>query len=141
MDNTGKGLELSTLPPYHASVTYKMAKRQRDGDINERTQAKLRSGIRAAEIIERLHDHILNGAKMTNTAVRASEILLRKVSPDMIATALSVQDSAKLPLLTIVPAERSIKPVIEHKPDAASPDITDDIPVSHRVDSPGSSVA
>ena len=74
----------------------------RDGDINQRTQAKLRSGIKAAEIIKALSDHILVGRKMTNTQVRAAEILLRKVSPDMTATALSDARADTLPVLQIV---------------------------------------
>lgn len=111
-----------------------MPKRQRDGDINERTQAKLRSGIRAAEIIDKLHSHILDGAKMTNTAVRAAEILLRKVSPDMVATAITQSDSAKLPLLTIVPSKRTIEPV-----PAANPHDMVDADTTHKEHSPGSS--
>ena len=121
--------------------------RHRSGDINERTQAKLRSGIRAGEIIDKLHAHILDGVKMTNTAVRASEILLRKVSPDMIATALSINDTAKLPLLTIVPAERRVEAVRADMPDdkllidsqgrgdtpaSQTPHSLGDTPVKHR---------
>ena len=115
-----------------------MGTRQRAGDINERSQAKLRSSIRAQEIINKLTAHILDGAKMTNTAVRASEILLRKVSPDMIATALSVQDSARLPLLTIIPS-------IQPEPKLVSADtqpVMADTPVSpitHKGDTPQSS--
>ena len=124
---------------------------KRGGDINERTQAKLRSGIRAAEIINKLHAHILDGAKMTNTAVRASEILLRKVSPDMVATALSVQDSAKLPLLTIIRRDQPPKlvsgavmddkqatPGIDTPNDNGS--VMADIPVTQREAVPSSSV-
>jgi len=115
-----------------------MGTRQRAGDINERTQAKLRSGIRAAEIIDKLHAHILDGVKMTNTAVRASEILLRKVSPDMIATALTVTDSQRLPLLTIIPSSQPKPKLVS----AASPAVVADppvLPVSHKGDTPQSS--
>jgi hypothetical protein len=103
----------------------------RSGDINERSQAKLRSSIRAAEIINKLHAHILDGVKMTNTAVRASEILLRKVSPDMIATALSIQDTQRLPLLTIIPRDQP-KPAIEHDAIGQEPHDVVELPVSHK---------
>ena len=71
-------------------------------DINARTQDKLRSGIKAAEIIKALSNHILAGLKMTNTQVRAAEILLRKVSPDLLATAISDDRTTALPVLQIV---------------------------------------
>ncbi len=74
-------------------------------DINARTQDKLRSGIKAAEIIKALSAHILSGLKMTNTQVRAAEILLRKVSPDLLATAISDDRSQALPVLQIVRAD------------------------------------
>jgi len=75
-------------------------------DINARTQDKLRSGIKAAEIIKRLSDHILTGLRLTNTQVRAAEILLRKVSPDLLATAISDDRTTGLPLLQIVRSPR-----------------------------------
>jgi hypothetical protein len=108
----------------------------RDGDINERSQAKLRSSIRAQEIINKLTAHILDGVKMTNTAVRASEILLRKVSPDMIATALTVTDSARLPLLTIIPRD---KPALVHIDSVTASDSVES-PSTHKADTPRSSV-
>jgi hypothetical protein len=72
------------------------------GDINARSQDKLRASIKAAQIIKALSDHILAGLKMTNTQVRAAEILLRKVSPDLLATAISDSRETGLPLLQIV---------------------------------------
>ena len=71
-------------------------------DINARTQDKLRSGIKAAEIIKALSNHILAGLKMTNTQVRAAEILLRKVTPDLLATAITDDSTRALPVLQIV---------------------------------------
>ena len=73
----------------------------RDGDINQRTQTKLRSGIKAAQLIKKLESHVLRSAKMTATQVRAAEILLRKVTPDLTAQTLAT-DSADVPLLQIV---------------------------------------
>lgn len=78
------------------------ATKTHSGDINARTQDKLRASIKAAEIIKALSDHILSGLKMTNTQVRAAEILLRKVTPDLLATAISDDTGAGLPLLQIV---------------------------------------
>lgn len=74
----------------------------RDGHINHRTQDKLRASIKCLEIIERLNGHVLGSVKMTNTQVRAAEILLRKVQPDLTATALSEDSLGKLPLLKII---------------------------------------
>lgn len=79
-------------------------------DINARTQDKLRSGIKAAEIIKALSNHILAGLKMTNTQVRAAEILLRKVSPDLLATAISDDRTAALPVLQIVRGSADTRP-------------------------------
>ena len=76
---------------------------------------------------------------MTNTAVRASEILLRKVSPDMIATALSIQDSAKLPLLTIIPRDSAPPVLIEHDASGSKPIDSVDLPVTHKDNAPHSS--
>lgn len=74
----------------------------RDGHINARSQDKIRASIKALEIVKALSAHILEGAKMTNTQVRAAEILLRKVSPDMLATAISDDTGTALPVLQIV---------------------------------------
>ena len=92
------------------------ATKTHSGDINARTQDKLRASIKAAEIIKALSDHILSGLKMTNTQVRAAEILLRKVTPDLLATAISDDTGAGLPLLQIVrrPAANSaVSPLID----------------------------
>ena len=72
------------------------------GDINPRTQDKIRASIKAFEIVKALSDHILDGLKLTNTQVRAAEILLRKVSPDMLATAITSDTGSALPVLQIV---------------------------------------
>jgi len=79
--------------------------RQRDGEINQRSQEKLRSSIKCLEIIEAVQDHVLGKLKMTNTQIRGAEILLRKVQPDLTATALSDASDGKLPLLKIIRRE------------------------------------
>ncbi len=74
----------------------------RDGHINQRSQDKLRQSIKCLEIIEAVQDHVLGGRKMTNTQIRGAEILLRKVQPDLTATALSDSSEGRLPLLKII---------------------------------------
>ena len=76
--------------------------KQRDGHINQRSQDKLRASIKCLEIIEAVQDHVLGKLKMTNTQIRGAEILLRKVQPDLTATALSEDSLGKLPLLKII---------------------------------------
>lgn len=73
-------------------------------EISERNQERLRNLIQVEEIIKKLNGHVLGTAKMTNTMVRAAEILLRKVCADLTATALVTDQGATLPLLQIVRA-------------------------------------
>jgi len=82
------------------------ATKTHSGDINARSQDKIRSSIKALEIVKALMGHVLDGLKMTNTQVRAAEILLRKVSPDLLATAISDDRTTGLPLLQIVRSPR-----------------------------------
>lgn len=70
-------------------------------EYGERDQARWRKKIRVSAIIDKLNDHILGKTRMTGTMVRAAEILLRKVQPDLLATAIQT-DIAALPLLKIV---------------------------------------
>jgi len=72
------------------------------GEISARNQDRYRALIKVKEIIIALQNHVLGKAKMTNTMVRAGEILLRKVSPDLLATALIDSNSSALPVLQIV---------------------------------------
>ncbi len=90
--------------------------RQRDGHINARSQDKIRASIKAQEIVEKLNDHILGAVKLTNTQVRAAEILLRKIQPDLIATHLTTDESQGVPLLKIV---RAAQPALEHESNGA----------------------
>jgi deoxyribose-phosphate aldolase len=80
-------------------------------EISERNQERLRKLIKVEEIIKKLNDHVVGSAKMTNTMVRAAEILLRKVCADLTkvcadltATALTTDQGATVPLLQIVRA-------------------------------------
>ena len=71
-------------------------------EISEINQRRLRSLIKVTEIIEKLQAHILDAGKMTTTQIRASEILLRKVSPDLQATQFTADSDVALPVLKIV---------------------------------------
>ena len=71
-------------------------------EISPINQQRLRSLIKVQEIVEKLQAHILESEKMTTTQIRASEILLRKVSPDLQATQLTADAELALPVLKIV---------------------------------------
>ncbi len=91
---------------------------QRDGHVNRRTQDKIRSGIKVGEIVKALQDHCLGKRKMTNTQVRAGEILARKILPDMVAQTHTAGVS-EVPLLQIVPPDVATQQ--EQEPDKDSP--------------------
>ncbi len=74
----------------------------RNPEYGAKDQDRFRSKIKVAQIIEKLNAHILGKAKMTGTMVRAAEILLRKVQPDLTATSLTEGLDDRLPVLKIV---------------------------------------
>ena len=86
----------------------------RDGHINHRTQDKIRAGIKVGEIVKALQDHCLGRRKMTNTQVRAGEILARKILPDMVAQTLTA-DVSEDPLLQIVRPDAVQHDATQHK--------------------------
>jgi hypothetical protein len=71
-------------------------------EISPLNQQRLRTLIKTQEILNALQNHILAGTKLTTTQVRSAEILLRKVAPDLQATALSADDTLDLPILKII---------------------------------------
>ncbi len=77
----------------------------RDGHINRRTQDKIRASIKAQDLVNKLTNHALKGAKMTATQVRAAEIVLRKVTPDLTAQTLATEQG-DVPLLQIVKPDK-----------------------------------
>ena len=78
------------------------ANQGKQAELSARNQDRYRKLIKIREIIEKLNGHILDGIKLTNTQVRAAEILLRKVQPDLLATAISDDRTSALPVLQIV---------------------------------------
>lgn len=55
-------------------------------------------------LMKKLEGHVLNGEEMTNSQVRAAELLLRKVIPDLSAVTLEGGDPDK-PLQTVTRVE------------------------------------
>ena len=85
-------------------------------EISARNQNRIRNLIKVEAIVKKLNDHILGQAKMTNTMVRAAEILLRKIQPDLTAIQLTTDEGVGVPLLKIV---RAAEPdAIEHRTQA-----------------------
>lgn len=56
-----------------------MAARKRSLSLNEEWRTK----IQISMLINRLNDHIFNGKRLEATQLKAIEILLRKVAPDL----------------------------------------------------------
>lgn len=71
-------------------------------NIGARNQERLREIIEVRKILVRVQKHILGKPILTSSQVRAAEILLRKVHPDLQSTALSADDTVELPLLKII---------------------------------------
>jgi len=60
-------------------------------DSKEKAQIQadgIRRSVRAKDIIDKLHEHILDGVDMSSTQVRAAEVLLKKSVPDLSAVTL-----------------------------------------------------
>lgn len=55
-----------------------------------REEWKLR--IKAAHLVTRLHDHALGEKEMSPTQIKAAEILLRKVAPDLARQEVTGED-------------------------------------------------
>lgn len=73
-----------------------MAARIRKIRHDEETRAK----IKASQLVNRLTEHVLGGIEMTSTQVRAAEVLLRKVLPDL----ASVEHSGEISNPSVVRA-------------------------------------
>ena len=62
-----------------------MAARKRKVTHDERTREK----IRTSQLLNRLHDHVFKASEVSQTQMKAIEILLRKSLPDLSAVTLS----------------------------------------------------
>jgi len=64
--------------------------------LNPRHQDMVRDKIQASQLINRLEDHALNGLELSQTQIKAIEILLKKSLPDLSAVEVSGQDGGPL---------------------------------------------
>lgn len=62
-----------------------MAARKNKVTLDEKWREKIRTSM----LINRLHNHVVGKLEMSQTQIRACEILLKKVAPDLSATELS----------------------------------------------------
>ncbi len=69
-----------------------MAARKRRTELNEGWRDK----IRASMLINRLMDHVDGKGELSQTQLRAAEILLKKVAPDLKAIEQSVEVEGEL---------------------------------------------
>lgn len=75
-----------------------------ENEISPINQKRLRSLINTEAILKKLQAHVLDGQRLTSTQIRAAEVLLRKVSPDLSAQTIAAADPQLLPVLKIVRA-------------------------------------
>lgn len=59
---------------------------------DEETRAK----IQTSQLLNRLNDHVFNGTEVSQTQMKAIEILLRKTLPDLSAVTVSGDDDNPL---------------------------------------------
>ena len=80
-----------------------MAARTRRTTLNDRWREK----IRASMLVNRLHEHALapeDNPVMSSTQIRAAEILLNKVAPDLKAIEHTGQDGEQLEItVNVIP--------------------------------------
>jgi hypothetical protein len=69
-----------------------MAARTRKVVLDERWRERIRTSM----LINRLQDHVFNDTEMSQTQIRAVEILLKKVAPDLSAAELTGKDGAAI---------------------------------------------
>jgi hypothetical protein len=62
---------------------------------DERTRTK----IKTSQLLNRLNDHVFSEAKVSNTQLKAIEILLRKTLPDLSAVTMSGSDGGPLQVM------------------------------------------
>ena len=65
--------------------------------LNKRCSENARSHIKTIQLSKRLQDHALGDIELSQTQIRAAEILLRKTLADMKSTELSGPDGGNIP--------------------------------------------
>ena len=66
-----------------------MAARKKAGTLDKPWDEKVRAKIQTSMLVNRLHDHVFATAELSQTQMKAIEILLRKSLPDLSAVTLS----------------------------------------------------
>jgi len=84
------------------------------GNLGNRTAdkpylEKVRERIKSTLLVERLQDHILGHQEMSQTQIKAAEILLRKTIPDLKAVETTLQGEGGGPVRFIVSDQTAAK--------------------------------
>jgi len=66
-----------------------VAARKKAGTLDKPWDEKVRAKIQTSMLVNRLHDHVFATAELSQTQMKAIEILLRKSLPDLSAVTLS----------------------------------------------------
>jgi hypothetical protein len=76
--------------------------------VKIRHDSETRAKIKASQLLNRLQDHVFkDGVKLSQTQMKAIEILLRKCLPDLQAIELTGQDGAPIEMnMNVNDAER-----------------------------------
>lgn len=69
--------------------------------LNPKHDEATRQKIQTSQLVNRLQDHVNGVAELSQTQVRAAEILLKKTLPDLSATEMSGE--LAVPLVTNIP--------------------------------------
>lgn len=64
----------------------------RKGPLTTVKLDEMRRRIQSTLLLKRLEDHVLSGAELSQTQLRAAEVLLRKTVPDLTAVELTGSD-------------------------------------------------
>lgn len=69
--------------------------------LNRRHQDMVRDKIQASQLINRLEDHALGSVELSQTQIKAIEILLKKTLPDLTSTELTGDPENPLTVSTV----------------------------------------
>jgi hypothetical protein len=72
----------------------------RKGPLTETKLDEMRRRIRSTLLLKALEDHVLEGAEMSATQIRAAETLLRKTIPDVSSVALTGPEGGPVQTVT-----------------------------------------
>ena len=81
--------------------------------LNKRCQDNVRDHIQAVLLVKRLQDHALGDVEMTQTQVRAADIVLKKVMPDQRETNVTGHITQTHQLISVSEARERIGELTE----------------------------